>query len=150
MSLVQIIDADIKTALLARDQNSLRGLRAIKAAILLAQSEKGGATELSKEMEIKLLQKQVKQRKESIEIYLAQNRPDLAQTEKEEVEVIERYLPTALSLPEIEKELISIIEEKGFTSLKDLGKLMPLASQSLEGRADGKTISEIGKKLLSK
>lgn len=148
MSLVQQIDSDIKSALLAKDPASLRGLRAIKSAILLAQTEKGAKEELDKEAEIKILQKQLKQRKESIEIYKAQNRDDLAKTEEEEVEVIERYLPKSLSHEEIEAVLKTLIQESGLSGLKDLGKLMPLATKHFEGRADGKTISEIGKKLL--
>jgi uncharacterized protein YqeY len=149
MSLVQQIDADIKAALLAKDQASLRGLRAIKSAILLAQTEKGAKTELDREAEIKILQKQIKQRKESIDIYKAQNREDLAKTEREEVLVIEKYLPKSLSPEEIETDLTRLIKESGFNSLKDLGKLMPLATKHFEGKADGKTISEISKKLLS-
>ncbi len=151
ISLVDKIDADIKTALLARDSVSLRGLRAIKAAILLAQSEKGGNVTgdgLTKEAEIKLLQKQLKQRKESIEIYKAQKREDLALTELEEVEVIEKYLPKSLSNEEIEAALKELIKGNSLSSIKDLGKLMTLATLHFEGKADGKTIAELGKKLL--
>jgi len=149
MSLVEKIDADIKVALLAKDQASLRGLRAIKSAILLAQTEKGAKVELDKEAEIRILQKQIKQRKESIDIYKAQNREDLAKTELEEVAVIEKYLPASLSMEEIESDLKILIETHSLQGPKDLGKLMPLATKHFEGKADGKTISEIGKRLLS-
>jgi len=147
MSLVQQIDADIKKALLAKEQATLRGLRAIKSAILLAQTEKGAKEELDKEAEIKILQKQLKQRKESIDIYKAQGREDLAQTELEEVEVIERYLPKSLSPEEIESQLRVLIKEAGFSGIKDLGKLMPIANKHFEGKADGKSISELAKKI---
>lgn len=149
MSLVQIIDSDIKKALLSKDAAALRGLRAIKSAILLAQTEKGGAGELTKEMEVRILQKQIKQRKESIDIYEKQNREDLAKTEKEEVAIIEKYLPESLTTEEIEIELKAIIEKSGFSSIKDLGKLMVVATKHFEGKADGKTISELGKKWLT-
>jgi uncharacterized protein YqeY len=148
MNLVQQIDLDIKEAMLAREANRLRGLRAIKSAILLAQTEKGNSEPLSKETEIKILQKQIKQRKESIEIFEKQNREDLAKTEKEEIEVIEKYLPEALSTEEIESDLSGIVKTNSFSGLKDLGKLMILANKHFEGKADGKTISELGKKLL--
>ncbi len=149
MSLIETIDIDIKTALLARDQASLRALRAVKSALLLARTEKGAAEEITPENELKILQKQIKQRKESAEIYHAQNRADLATIEEEELQVIEKYVPKQLSPEEVEVALKELIAEAGATSVKDLGKLMTLATKYFAGKAEGKTISELAKKLLS-
>lgn len=149
MSLIETIDIDIKTALLARDQASLRALRAVKSALLLARTEKGAAVEITADTELKILQKQIKQRKESAEIYLAQNRSDLATIEQEELQVIEKYVPKQLGADEIEAEIKKLILETGATSVKDLGKLMTLATSHFAGAAEGKTISEIARKLLS-
>ncbi|WP_149526784.1 GatB/YqeY domain-containing protein [Sphingobacterium hotanense] len=149
MSLETQINQDIKAAMIAKDNAKLRGLRAIKAAILLAKTEKGGADEMTEETEIKVLQKLVKQRKESAEIYQQQNREDLYQIEVEEQEVIESYLPKQLDRAAIEEVIKSIIAETGAASIKDMGKVMGLANQKLAGQADGRTISEVVKSLLS-
>lgn len=148
MALLENIDQAIKQALLAKDQVNLRGLRAIKAALLLAKTEKGASENLDEDTEIKILQKLVKQRKESAEIYKQQNREDLLKIELEEVAVIESFLPKALSPEELEAAIKSIIEETGASSIKDLGKVMGLATQRLGGRADGKSISNLAKSLL--
>ncbi|MCT1524431.1 MULTISPECIES: GatB/YqeY domain-containing protein [Sphingobacterium] len=149
MSLETQINQDIKAAMIAKDNAKLRGLRAIKAAILLAKTEKGGADEMTEETEIKVLQKLVKQRKESAEIYQQQNREDLYQIEVEEQEVIESYLPKQLDRAAIEEVIKGIIAETGAASIKDMGKVMGLANQKLAGQADGRTISEVVKSLLS-
>jgi len=148
MALLENIDQAIKQALLAKDQVNLRGLRAIKAALLLAKTEKGASENLDEDTEIKILQKLVKQRKESAEIYKQQNREDLLKIELEEVAVIESFLPKALSPEELEAAIKSIIEETGASSIKDLGKVVGLATQRLGGRADGKSISNLAKSLL--
>ncbi len=149
MALQEKIDQDIKSAMLAKDNSRLRGLRAIKAAILLAKTEKGHAEVLSEETEAKVLQKLAKQRKESAEIYRQQNRDDLYQIEMEELAVIEGYLPKQLSQEEIEAVVKQVISETGATSPKDMGKVMGAANQRLAGKADGKTISQIVKVLLT-
>lgn len=148
MSLLQQIDQDIKAAMLAKEQTKLRGLRAIKAALLLAKTEKGVQEELTDDAELKVLQKLVKQRKESAEIYQQQNREDLYQIEREEQEVIEAYLPAQLSQEELEAIVQQLITDHGASGMKDMGKIMGLANQALAGRADGKTISALVKKLL--
>lgn len=150
MSLEQKIMADLKTAMLAKDEKSLRGLRAIKAAILLARTSEGSGGELKEDDEIKLLQKLVKQRKDSLEIYQQQNRADLAQKEQEEIEVIEKFLPKQLSSEELQLEIKKIIAETGATSPADMGKVMGVATKKLSGKADGKTISAAVRELLSK
>jgi len=149
MNLEQKIMADLKTAMLAKDEKALRGLRAVKAAILLARTSEGAAGELTEENEIKLLQKLIKQRKDSLEIYQQQNRNDLAQKEQEEIEVIGKFLPQQLSGPELKLEIENIISETGAHSPADMGKIMGLANKKLAGRADGKTIAGIVKELLS-
>lgn len=150
MSLEQKIMTDLKTAMLAKDEKSLRSLRAIKAAILLAKTSEGAGGELKEDDEVKLLQKLVKQRKDSLEIYQQQNRADLAQKEQEEIEVIEKFLPKQLSADEIKTELATIITEVGASSPADMGKVMGVATKKLAGKADGKTISALVKELLSK
>jgi len=150
MSLEQKIMGELKTAMLAKDEKALRSLRAIKAAILLAKTSEGAAGELKEDDEIKLLQKLVKQRKDSLEIYQQQNRADLAQKEKEEIEIIEKFLPKQLSVDEIKAELSVIISEVGAISPADIGKVMGAATKKLAGKADGKTISALVKELLSK
>ncbi len=149
MSLQTQIDQDIKQAMLAKQSEKLRGLRAIKSALLLAKTEKGAAEELTEEAEIKVLQKLVKQRKESADIYQAQNRPDLYQIEIEEMEVIEAYLPKQMDRAEIETYLKDLIGRVGATSVKDMGKVMGAANKELAGKADGRTISEVVKQLLA-
>ncbi|UIR57216.1 GatB/YqeY domain-containing protein [Sphingobacterium sp. SRCM116780] len=149
MALEEKINQDIKAAMIAKDANKLRGLRAIKAAILLAKTEKGHTEDLNEETEIKVLQKLVKQRKESAEIYKNQNREDLYTIEVEEQQVIEAYLPQQLSKEEVEKIIKDIISSTGATSVKDMGKVMGAANQQLAGKADGRTISEVVKGLLA-
>lgn len=150
MSLKETINNDIKTAMKAKDEAALRALRAIKSAILLAETAEGKAgAELSPDEEMKLLQKQAKQRKESIDQFKANNRDDLAKTEIEELEVIERYLPKQLSEAEIEARLKEIIAQAGASSAKDMGKVMGVATKALAGLADGKLVSEMVKRLLN-
>lgn len=150
MSLEQKIMTELKTAMLARDEKSLRSLRAVKAAILLAKTSEGAGGELKEEEEIKLLQKLVKQRRDSLEIYQQQNRADLAQKEQEEIEVIEKFLPKQLSAEELKDIIAKIIADTGASSPADMGKVMGAATKQLAGKADGKTISGIVKELLSK
>ncbi len=142
------IDSEIKKAMLAKDQVKLRGLRAIKAALLLAKTEKGAAEDLTEEAEIKILQKLVKQRKESAEIYQSQGRQDLYAVEKEEMDVINTFLPQQLTDAEVEAVVKQIILETGAQSVKEMGKVMGLANAQLAGRADGKRIGELVKALL--
>jgi uncharacterized protein YqeY len=149
MSLINQIDQDIKQAMLAKNDVKLRGLRAIKSALLLARTEKGATEELSEETELKVLQKLIKQRKESADIYRAQNREDLYKVEAEEMEVIEVYLPKQMDKAEIETYLKELIGRVGATSVKDMGKVMGAANKELAGKADGKTISEAVKQLLA-
>ncbi len=148
MSLITQVDQDIKQAMLAKQPDRLRGLRAIKSALLLARTEKGAAEELTPEAEIKVLQKLIKQRKESAEIYKTQNRDDLYQIEIDEMKVIEPYLPQQMSRFEIEGYLQELITRLGVTSVSDMGKVMGIASKELAGQADGRTISEVVKQLL--
>jgi uncharacterized protein YqeY len=150
MSLEQKIMTDLKTAMLAKDEKSLRSLRAIKAAILLAKTSEGAGGELKEDDEIKLLQKLVKQRKDSLEIYQQQNRTDLAQKEQEEIEVIEKFLPKQFSAEELQLEIKKIIAETGATSSADMGKVMGVATKKLAGKADGKTISATVREMLGK
>ena len=150
MNLEQKITPELKAAMLAKDEKTIRGLRAIKAAIIIAKTAEGAGGELKGEDEIKLLQKLVKQRKDSLDIFRQQNREDLAIKEQEEIEVIERFLPKQLSQEELKSEISSIITETGATSAADMGKVMGAANKKLAGRADGKTISSIVKELLSK
>jgi len=148
MSLINQIDQDIKQAMLAKQADRLRGLRAIKSALLLARTEKGAADELTREAEIKVLQKLVKQRKESAEIYKTQNRDDLYQVEMDELKVIEPYLPQQMSRFEIEGYIQELIQRTGATSVSDMGKIMGIANKELAGQTDGRTISEVVKQLL--
>jgi len=150
MSLETTINEQLKKAMLARDEKGLRALRAIKSAILLAKTAEGAAAEISEEAEVKMLQKLVKQRKDSIEIFEQQNRADLALKEKEEVEVIEKFLPQQLNADEIKQVVASIIHEAGATDISALGKIMGIASKQLAGKADGKAISTAVKELLTK
>ena len=148
MALKEHIDQDIKKAMLAKDQARLRSLRAVKSAILNAETEKNAGA-FDESAELKLLQRLVKQRKESADIYLQQNRPDLYDIEKEELVIIESYLPQQLSRPEIEQAIRQIVADSGASSVKDMGKVMGLANKALSGKADGKTISEIVKEVLT-
>lgn len=148
MTLEEKINADIKNAMLAREKDKLEALRAVKSAILLAKTEKAGG-ELSEDSEVKLLQKLVKQRKESAEIYTSQNRADLAENELFQAGIIEQYLPQQLTSEEIREILKGIIQETGAESARDMGKVMGIASQRMAGKADGKTISGLLKELLT-
>ena len=150
MSLEQKVMAELKTAMLAKNEGGLRGLRAIKAAIIIAKTAEGAGGELKEEDETKLLQKLIKQRKDSLEIYQQQQRADLAQKELEEISVIERFLPKQLSAEELKAALTKIIAETGASSPADIGKVMGAATKQLAGLADGKTISATVKELLSK
>jgi uncharacterized protein YqeY len=136
--------------MLAKDANKLRGLRAIKAAIIIAKTAEGAGGQLAETDETKLLQKLVKQRKDSLEIYQQQNRADLAQTEQEEIDVIEAFLPKQLSEEALKEALIKIIADTGAASPADMGKVMAAATKQLAGQADGKSISAAVKSLLAK
>ena len=141
---------ELKAAMLAKDEKAVRSLRAIKAAIIVAKTAEGAGGELKEDDEIKLLQKLVKQRKDSLDIFTQQNRPDLASKEQEEIEVIEKFLPKQLSQDELKDEVSKIIAESGASSPAEMGKVIGLANKKLAGRADGKTISGVVKELLSK
>ena len=149
MSLEQKIMTELKTAMLAKDEKNVRSLRAIKAAIINAKTSEGAGGQIKEEDENKLLQKMVKQRKDSLEIFLQQNREDLAQKEREELEVIERFLPKQLTADQLKEKVKKIIEETGATSQADFGKVMGAASKQLAGQADGKMISAVAKELLT-
>jgi uncharacterized protein YqeY len=149
MSLEQKIMSSLKTAMLAKDEAALRSLRAIKAAILLAKTSEGAKAELSQDDEMKLLQKLVKQRRDSLEIFQQQNRPDLAAKEQEELNVIEQFLPKQLSPEELKAELQGIISAVGAAGPADFGKVMGMASKQLAGKADGKAIAATVKDLLN-
>ncbi len=149
MSLQANIDQDIKTAMLAKNEAGLRGLRAIKSALLLANTEKGASQHIDEAAELKVLQKLVKQRKESAAIYQEQNRPDLYQIEAEEITVIEAYLPKALAVEEVTAIIRTLIAQSGASGLQDMGKVMGLATKELAGQADGKLISDLVKQLLN-
>ena len=147
--LEQTINQEIKTAMLAKNDARLRGLRAIEAALLLAKTEKGAAEAITEEAEVKVLQKLAKQRKESADIYKTQNREDLYKVEIEELEVIEEFLPKQLSHEEIVNYIKDVISRTGASSVKDMGKVMGVANKELAGKADGKTVSEVVKQLLA-
>ena len=150
MNLEQKIMPELKTAMLAKDEKTVRSLRAIKAAIIVAKTAEGAGGELKAEDEIKLLQKLIKQRKDSLDIFVQQNRTDLATKEQEEIEVIEKFLPQQLSLDELRDEIKKIIAESGASSPAEMGKVIGLANKQLAGKADGKTISLTVKELLTK
>ena len=147
MSLEEKINADLKTAMLAKEEATVRALRAVKSALLLAKTSGGGT--VTADDEIKMLQKLVKQRKESVDIYKTQNREDLAKTEIEEIAVIEKYLPAQLSEEQVRAELNEIIASTGAKGPSDLGKVMGAASKKFAGRADNKLVSQLVKDLLS-
>jgi len=148
MSLKEQIDADIKKAMLAKNQPELMALRAIKSMILLAETEKGAKEELTKETELKLLAKAAKQRRESADVFSQQNRADLADKELLELGVIERYMPKQLSEDDVKAKVKDIIAKLGASGPGDLGKVMGAASKELSGQADGKVISSLVKELL--
>ena len=149
MSLQQDIMTALKEAMKAKDQTALTALRAVKSAILLAQTESGAKEELTKEQELKILQKQVKQRKDSAAIYIGQGREDLAAPELAEAEIINQFLPEAMSEEAIAQVVVNTIKKLGAEGMKDMGKVMGVVSQELAGKADGKTISNIVKAKLS-
>lgn len=150
MSLEEKVMGGMKDAMKAKDEALLRGLRAIKAEIIKAKTEPGANGQVSEEQEQKLLQKLVKQRKDSLDIYQQQNRADLAQKEMEEIAVIEKFLPTQLSQEELDAAVSAIIAEIGASSPADMGKVMGVASKQLAGKTDGKAIAATVKALLSK
>lgn len=150
MALEQKIMADMKDAMKAKDEAALRGLRAIKAAIIIAKTSEGAGGELKEEDETKLLQKLVKQRRDSLDIFQKQNREDLAQKEQEEIAVIEKFLPKQMTEEELKAGLSEIIAQVGATSPADMGKVMGAATKQFAGKADGKAISAAVKEMLSK
>ena len=149
MELEKQIQADIISAMKAKETVRLAALRGIKAAILLAKTSEGGSGEVSDAEIIKIIQKLVKQRKESAEIYSSQNRPELAENELAEASAMEVYLPKQLSEAEVEAELKQIISDTGASKPSDMGKVMGVATKKLAGQADGKLISSIVKRLLA-
>lgn len=149
MSLKQQIESDIKKAMLAREKDELKALRALKSMILLSETEKGSSGELSEDAENKMLMKAVKQRKDSAQIYKDQGRDDLFDIEMAEVAVIERYLPKQLSEEEVAEVVKGVIAQVGASGPQDMGKVMGAATKKLAGQSDGKTISGIVKQLLT-
>ena len=147
MTLEEKITKDLVTAMKAKDEVSLRGIRAIKSAIMIVKTD-GSGDVIDETREVQLLQKLVKTRQESLDIYLKNNRPELAEKEAEEIEVIKRYLPAMLEGAELEAIIQQIVTETGATSAKDMGKVMGAANKQLAGKADGRAISELVKKLL--
>ena len=139
----------MKEAMLAKNEAALRGLRAVKSAILLAKTSEGGGKDLTEEQEIAMLQKLIKQRKDSLAIFEQQGRADLAQKEKDEIIVIEKFLPQQLSADELKALIQKIISETGASGIKDMGKVMGMATKQLAGKADNKAVSEVVKGLLS-
>src|SRR5699024_2790357 len=142
MSLENTINTEIKQAMLSKNESRLTALRAIKSALLLANTEKGKG-EMNEQEEAKILQKLIKQRKDSATIYKEQNRNDLLEKEEAEIQVIEEFLPEQLSEEEVRAEITKIIEQTGSSSMKDMGKVMGLANKNMVGKAEGKLISTI-------
>ena len=149
MSLQDKVMGKLKEAMKAKDTVALESLRAIKSAILIAQTESGAKQELTEDEELKLVQKLVKQRKDSATLYHEQGRADLADPELAQVTVIEQFLPEQMSEEELQKVVAGIVEKVGATSMKDMGKVMGMVSKELAGKADGKAISNVVKSLLS-
>jgi uncharacterized protein YqeY len=149
MSLFDKINDDIKAAMMAKEKEKLEAIRGVKAAFLVAKTEKGASDELSDDVAIKVMQKLVKQRKESAEIYNAQNRKDLADKELFEASVIEQYLPKQMGADELKVIVKAIIDRVGAKTPADMGKVMGVASKELAGKADGKAISELVKTILA-
>lgn len=143
------IDQEIKQAMLAKNQVRLRGLRAIKAALLLAKTEKGTTEEVTEETELRILQRLLKQRRESADIYKQQNREDLSLIEEEEIEVIGSFMPQQLNRAEVTSIVADLIRTSGASSVKEMGKVMGLVNKELAGKADGKLIAEIVKEQLA-
>jgi hypothetical protein len=148
MSLKTKIEGEIKQAMLSQNKDRLRALRAIKSLILLAETEKGAKEELTEDAEMKLLQKAAKQRKDSLEVFVQQNREDLAEVERVELKIIEEFLPQQMSEADVEAAVKKIISEVNATGPQDMGKVMGAATKQLAGKADGKLISMLAKKLL--
>ncbi|MBK7213298.1 MAG: GatB/YqeY domain-containing protein [Bacteroidales bacterium] len=149
MELEKLINDDIKQAMLNKDKDKLEALRAIKAALLLEKTGKDVSSgEIPATVELKMLQKLVKQRKESAEVFKAQNRPELAEVELFQASIIEKYLPAQMSREEVEEKIRQIVASTGATGIKDMGKVMGMASKELAGSADNKTVAEIIKQLL--
>ena len=149
MNLEQQVMAEMKDAMKAKDEAALRGLRAIKAEIIKAKTEPGAGGELSDETANKMLQKMLKQRKDSLEIYRTQNRDDLAKKEEEEISIIEKFLPAQMGEAELKEAVQKIIVQVGASGPADMGKVMGVATKQLAGKADGKTISAMVKELLA-
>lgn len=149
MTLEEIVNQDIKAAMMAKDKVRLEALRAVKSAILLAKTDKGAADTLTQDAELKILNKQVKQRRESAEIYASQGRADLAQRELDEAAVIEAYLPAMLSDEELTTAISAIIKRLGASSPADMGRVMGVASKELAGKAEGKAIADRVKRMLA-
>ena len=149
MELIDKISESIIHAMKNKDNDQLESLRAIKSALLLAKTQKNSNGEIGEVEEIKILQKLVKQRKESADIYSNQKRPELANIELSQAKIIERFLPKQIDVDELEKIIIKIINETGAEGMKDMGKVMGIASNKLSGKADGKTISNIVRAKLS-
>lgn len=150
MSLEKAINNDIKTAMLAKDKKSLDALRAVKSAILLAKTDKGSEGSISENAEMAILQKLVKQRKDAAALFQEQNRADLAEDENFQLSVIEKYLPAQMSEDKVKKQVQDIITDTGASSMKDMGRVMGMASKKLAGKADNKLIASIVKELLEK
>jgi len=148
MSLEAKLMADLKEAMKTKDDAAKRTIRAVKAAIMLLKTD-GSGNEVTEEMEIKLVQKLSKQRQESLSIYIEQGREDLAVTEREEIEVLKRYLPEQMSEEDLKKVILDIVSKTGASGMKDMGKVMGMASKELAGRSDGKTISAMVKSILA-
>jgi hypothetical protein len=149
MSLQEKVMQEMKSAMKAKDATALESLRAIKSALLMAQTEKGGGTSLSEEDEVKMVQRLVKQRKDSAAIYIEQGREDLAATELSQISIIEKFLPEQLSEEAVEQVVLATIKKVGANGMKDMGKVMGIVSKELAGQADGKTISNIVRKHLN-
>lgn len=150
MSLENTINSDIKAAMLAKDKKKLESLRAVKAAILLAKTEKSASTELGDDAEIKILQRLVKQRKDSGELYKSQGREDLAEDEFSQVAYIEKYLPQQMDESEVRNVIAEIISTTGAAGMKDMGKVMGIATKKLAGQAENKLVATIVRELLNK
>ena len=149
MSLEKQLMEQLKAAMKSKNTVALQSLRAVKSAILLAKTENGSGSELTEEQELKILQKQVKQRKDSAAIFIDQGRQDLADPELSEVAILEQFMPEALSEEKIEEVVIATINKVGAAGMKDMGKVMGIVSKELAGQADGKTISTLVKKNLA-
>jgi uncharacterized protein YqeY len=149
MSLEQRINEDLKKSMLAKDAERTRGLRAIKSAILLAKTAEGGSKDLTPEAEVSMLQKLVKQRKDSAQIYADSGRPELAQKENEEIRVIEQYLPQQLSPEAVRSKLQQLVTSMNASGMKDMGRVMGAATKEFAGTADNKTLAELLKQILS-